>query len=225
MQPIDKLIPPDWLAALEASGARPAIEKCLTAVDALRASGVEVYPREELTFNALWATPLERVRCILLGQDPYINPGQAMGLSFSVPQGVAFPPSLRNIFIELQREYGGERRTNSDLSDWASQGVLLLNSILTVTAGDSGSHASLGWQPITRKIVALALQTTRPQVLLLWGRFAKGVVEGMDTSGKFVLTAAHPVAPTNYNAFLGCGHFQLANKWLVKQGAEPIRWV
>ena len=113
---------------------------------------------------------------------------------------------------------------NSDLSDWASQGVLLLNSILTVTAGDSGSHAALGWQPITRQIVALALQTTRPQVLLLWGRFAKGVVEGMDTNGKFVLTAAHPVAPTNYNAFLGCGHFQLANKWLVKQGAEPIRW-
>ncbi len=225
MLPLDKLIPPDWLAALTVSEMIAPLEACFAKVEALRASGVTVYPAEERTFHALWATPLARVRCVLLGQDPYINPAQAMGLSFSVPTGVEIPPSLRNIFIELQREYGGERRTNSDLSDWASQGVLLLNSVLTVTAGDSGSHATFGWQVVTRKLVELALSVSRPQVLLLWGRYAKGVVEGMDLSGKFVLTAAHPVAPTSYNAFLGCGHFQLANKWLVKQGEESIRWV
>ncbi len=227
MLPITRLIPSDWREALEECGALPHIETLLHKIEMLRGEGKVIYPSEELIFHSLWMTPLSEVRCIIIGQDPYINPQQAMGLAFAVPRGSVIPPSLRNIFTELQREYGGERRTNGDLHDWAAQGVLLLNAILTVEAGHSAAHASLGWQCITRKLVSLALRTSQPQVVFLWGQYARKLVEGVEelsTPQKLVLTAAHPVAATRCNSFAGCGHFLLANKWFLKQGLPAIQW-
>ena len=148
-----------------------------------------------------------------------------MGLAFSVPRGTTPPPSLRNIFTELQNEFGGERRTNGDLTDWTAQGVLLLNSVLSVTEGQSFSHQNLGWQTVTRTIVEIALTTHSPKVMLLWGQKAKELVEGIPIQNNLVLMAAHPVAMTRNNPFIGCSHFLLANRWLTREGLKPIQWV
>ena len=199
-QSLDQLIPADWYKALAERDMIPQIEQICEKVEELRSREV-VYPSEENLFRALRETPLERVRVILIGQDPYINPGQAMGLAFSVPKGTTPPPSLRNIFTELQNEFGGERRTNGDLTDWTAQGVLLLNSVLSVTEGHS------------------------PKVMLLWGQKAKELVEGIPIQDNLVLMAAHPVAMTRNNPFIGCSHFLLANRWLTREGLKPIQWV
>ena len=223
-QPLDQLIPSDWYKVLAERGTIPQIEHICEKVEELRLREI-VYPSEENMFRALRETPLEKVRVILIGQDPYINPGQAMGLAFSVPKETTPPPSLRNIFIELQNEFGGERRTNGDLTDWTAQGVLLLNSVLSVAAGQSFSHQHLGWQAVTRTIVEIALSTHTPKVMLLWGQKAKELVEGIPTQNNLVLMAAHPVAMTRNNPFIGCSHFLLTNRWLTREGLKPIQWV
>lgn len=220
---LSKILPCDWYEALAAQDTLGTLKEVCEQVAVLR-TRENVYPEDSLVFNALWQTPLAQVRCIILGQDPYINPGQAMGLAFSVPNGTPPPPSLRNIFIELQREFGGERRTCTDLTDWTKQGVLLLNSVLTVRAGESFSHQHLGWQAITRTLVAIALMTGRAKAMLLWGQKAKQLVDGLDMRRHFVLTASHPVAMTNIKPFAGCGHFSLVNYWLERQGDTPINW-
>lgn len=223
-QLIANLIPTDWYEALEVRGVIPQIEQILQKVEERRLHEI-VYPSDELLFHALQATPLAKIRVILIGQDPYINVGQAMGLAFSVPSNITPPPSLRNIFTELQNEFGGERRLNGDLTDWTQQGVLLLNSVLSVAAGQSFSHQDLGWQNITRTLVEIALSTPSPKVMLLWGQKAKQLVEGLPTYNNLVLMAAHPVALTRNNPFIGCSHFKLANRWLESQGVAPIKWV
>jgi len=223
-QSLNQHIPADWYEALEVRGMIPIIEGICQKVEERRLQEV-VYPSEENLFRALRETPLAKVRVILIGQDPYINPGQAMGLAFSVPKGITPPPSLRNIFTELQQEFGGERRTNGDLTDWTAQGVLLLNSVLSVTEGLSFSHQDFGWQAITRVLVEIALSTASPKVMLLWGQKAKQLVEGLPTHNNLVLMAAHPVAMTRNNPFIGCSHFMLANRWLEQEGVGSIRWV
>lgn len=221
---LEEQIPACWYHALETRGMLPTIQAICQEV-ANRRARETVYPNDEDLFRALRETPLEKVRVIIIGQDPYINADQATGLAFSVPKGTTPPPSLRNIFIELQNEFGGQRRNNGELSDWSAQGVLLLNAVLSVAAGKSFSHHHLGWQTITRTIVEIALNYSSPKVLMLWGQRAKELVNGVAIHNHLVLTSAHPVAMTKKNPFLGCGHFLIANQWLEKASYAPIRWV
>ncbi len=193
---------------------------------AARCSGrTDVFPTRP--FRALEETPLESVRVVILGQDPYHTRGKAEGLAFSVPEGEKIPPSLRNIFKEIEAEFGGPRRCTTSLLDWARSGVLLLNTILTVEEGRPLSHAKLGWEAFTGAVVRRVAETSPHAVFLLWGepaqRFARGIPEGRH----LVLTASHPSplsASRGKVPFLGCGHFRKANDALLARGLEPVSW-
>ncbi len=197
----------------------------LEKTEALRAERV-IYPPSERVLFALEAVAFDDVKVVIVGQDPYHGPGQANGLAFSVPELVKAPPSLRNIFKEIAADiYGGapvERST--DLSDWARQGVLLLNAGLTVEAGAAGSHRDLGWLALTDDIIA-QLSTRRAHlVFLLWGRYAQSKREAVDESHHLVLVAPHPSPLSAYRGFFGCRHFSRANAYLVAHGRSPIVW-
>jgi uracil-DNA glycosylase len=179
-----------------------------------------IYPKHEDLFNAFKYCPLEKTRIVCLGQDPYINENQAHGLAFSVPTGQAIPPSLRNIFQEA-----GVKSDNGCLIPWAQQGVLLLNSILTVREGQSSSHKDLGWQIFTDKAIThLATHSQRPLVFLLWGAFAKSKKTLITDPKHLILTAPHPSPLSAHKGFLGCGHFTQANQFLINNNIEPIDW-
>lgn len=182
-----------------------------------------IYPPGPLIFNAFNKTPFDQVKVVVLGQDPYHNPGEAMGLSFSVPQGVRIPPSLLNIYKELQKEFGYEIPKHGDLSSWAEQGVLLLNAMLTVEAGKPASHQQIGWQTFTDAVIRRLSEEKKGLVFLLWGKFAQSKKPLIDQSRHYVLEAAHP-SPLAGNAFQGCGHFIQANVLLEKEGKTPIHW-
>lgn len=186
----------------------------------------EIYPPRGLELRALEVTAFEDVRVVLLGQDPYHGPGQAHGLAFSVPQGLRMPPSLRNVFKEIdaslpQDERGGH---DTDLTRWAEQGVLLLNSVLTVQAGKPGSHSGLGWQELTDAMVAALSDGREGLVFLLWGNYARAKGSLVDSTRHLVLEAAHPSPFSAHRGFLGCNHFSLANEWLAGRGGTPIVW-
>lgn len=187
----------------------------LASVGALR-SEYEVYPPQGLELAALRLTGFDDVRVVLLGQDPYHGPGQAMGLSFSVPEGVKAPPSLRNIFKEIDASlYPGESREHStDLTRWAEQGVLLLNSVLTVQAKKPGSHAKLGWQGFTDSIIQALSDKREGLVFLLWGNYARTKAHLIDDSRHTILETTHPSPFSAHKGFLGCNHFALANSFL-----------
>ncbi|NDJ26824.1 uracil-DNA glycosylase [Campylobacter sp. MIT 12-8780] len=186
-------------------------------------NGKTIYPPAKLTFNAFNLTPLHELKIILLGQDPYHQPNQAMGLSFSVPNGVRVPPSLINIYKELQADLGIQPSKNGDLTKWARQGVLLLNAILSVEANKAASHQNFGWQEFTDAVIALLSKEKQGLVFLLWGNFARSKKSLIDTSKHLVLEAAHP-SPLARTGFLGCKHFSKSNEWLIKQGKKPIEW-
>lgn len=186
-------------------------------------AGKTIYPPGPLIFNAFNKTPFHQVKVVILGQDPYHNPGEAMGLCFSVPQGVRTPPSLVNIYKELQSELGFQPPKHGDLSHWAEQGVLLLNAILTVEARQPASHQKIGWQTFTDAVIQAISQHSDGVVFLLWGNFAKSKKPLIDDSKHYVLEAAHP-SPLAGNAFQGCGHFAYTNEILKKQGKGPIDW-
>jgi uracil-DNA glycosylase len=203
-----------------------ALSKRLT--DALHA-GHTIYPPEP--FRALSLTPLSEVRVVILGQDPYHGPGQAEGLAFSVAPGVRLPPSLRNVFKELQRSLGTAMPTDGSLVRWAQQGVLLLNTCLTVQAGQAGSHARWGWEVLSDWLVQTVAQSARPLVFMLWGAQAqakKALIEAAAKSGQhLVLLANHPSPLSALRApmpFIGCGHFAQANAFLAHRGEKPIDW-
>ncbi len=187
-------------------------------------SGV-CYPRPDDWYAALKATGgPEKVRVCILGQDPYHGPGQAHGLAFSVPRGVAIPPSLRNVFKELVRDCGGTPPAHGDLRNWADQGVLLLNTVLSVAEGQAGSHGHLGWQAVTTAI--LDALDHRPVAFLLWGRHAqdhKARVASL-RADHLILEAPHPSPLSAHRGFIGCGHFGEVNCWLKDRGEEPIEW-
>lgn len=190
------------------------------------AQGALIYPPQP--FRALLETPLDEVRVVILGQDPYHGPGQAEGLAFSVPAGVRFPPSLRNIFQELVREFGGQPPTSGSLLPWARQGVLLLNTSLTVEQGVPASHAKLGWDVLTDALIRACSEHLRPKVFLLWGAHAQGKLPLIDSSRHLVLTANHPSplsARRPPQPFIGCGHFGRANAWLQQKNEKPIDWL
>jgi len=186
-------------------------------------SGITIYPKGSLIFNAFNSTPFEKVKVVILGQDPYHNQGQAHGLSFSVPEGVKPPPSLVNIFKELNSDLGIEPPQSGSLQRWADQGVFLLNAVLTVRAGAPTSHSKIGWTDFTDAVIKRLSDKRDGIIFLLWGNFARSKKSLIDMERHFVLEAAHP-SPLAGGAFFGCRHFSKTNALLVKQGKEPIVW-
>jgi len=183
-----------------------------------------VYPPAEDLLKAYELTPLEQVKVVILGQDPYHEPGQAQGLAFSVPPGVETPPSLVNIYKELQAELGCFIPDNGCLIPWARQGVLLLNTVLTVKAHRAGSHRGLGWEQFTDATISLLNRQERPLVFMLWGRPAGEKRNLLNNPAHLVLTASHPSPLSAYRGFFGCGHFNRCNEFLAARGEVPIQW-
>ena len=182
-----------------------------------------IYPPGSKIFAALDECPLDKVKAVIIGQDPYHNPGQAMGLSFSVPDGVPAPPSLRNIFKEIESDLGIRMSGKPNLEGWARQGVLLLNAILTVRASEAASHSGMGWEKFTDAVISWLSANREGLVFLLWGNFARSKKALIDCSRHTVLEAAHP-SPLARGAFFGCRHFSKANEVLRSEGLEPIDW-
>jgi len=183
-----------------------------------------VYPPGPLIFNAFNSTPLDRVRVVILGQDPYHGPGQAHGLCFSVPHGVKPPPSLVNIFKEIHDDLSLPVPPHGNLENWAGQGVLLLNATLTVRATQAGSHQKRGWEQFTDRTIRIISDCCENVVFMLWGRYAGAKASLIDTSRHLILKAAHPSPLSAYNGFFGCGHFSKANQYLKKSGYSEINW-
>jgi uracil-DNA glycosylase len=186
--------------------------------------GYTVYPPAEKIMTAFTLTPLDKVKAVILGQDPYHAPGQAVGLAFSVPEGAPIPCSLQNIYTELDAEYAACAHKSGDLTPWARQGVLLLNSVLTVRKGEPGSHAGYGWETYTDAVLSVLNGLNRPIVYLLWGNYAREKKELITNEKQLVLEAAHPSPFSARRGFFGCGHFTKCNEFLISHGVEPIDW-
>lgn len=189
-----------------------------------RAAEKPVFPSTDDWFRALDLTPLENVRVVILGQDPYHGLNQAHGLCFSVPPGVRPPPSLKNIYKELESDLGIPRALHGTLDHWAKQGVLLLNSVLTVEQGRAASHKNLGWERFTDAVIRLVAARKTPVVFMLWGAYAQKKAAIVDDTQHLILKAAHPSPLSAYNGFLGCQHFSKANAFLMANGLAPIDW-
>lgn len=185
----------------------------------------EVFPPQNLVFNAFKLTPFNEVKVVILGQDPYHNIGQAHGLSFSVPKGIVHPPSLRNIFAELKTDVPGFAYPGSgDLTKWAKQGVLLLNATLTVRAHEAGSHQKRGWEEFTDQVISNISRDLDGVVFLLWGSYAQKKATLIDHSKHLILKAVHPSPLSVYRGFFGSRHFSQVNTYLQKRGEKPIDW-
>lgn len=183
-----------------------------------------IYPAGNLIFNAFQHTPFDQVKVVVLGQDPYHGPGQAHGLCFSVPPGIPQPPSLVNIFKELQSDLNIPVPTHGNLEKWADQGVLLINATLTVRAGQAGSHQNKGWETFTNQVIEKISAHKNGVVFLLWGRYAQAKEDLIDGEKHLILKAAHPSPFSAYNGFFGCRHFSKTNEYLEKQGLQGIDW-
>ncbi|OIP82563.1 MAG: uracil-DNA glycosylase [Porphyromonadaceae bacterium CG2_30_38_12] len=184
----------------------------------------QIFPSASEIFNAYALCPFHQVKVVIIGQDPYHNVGQAHGLCFSVKDGVDFPPSLRNIFVEIENELTVAKPTSGNLERWAKQGVLLLNAILTVEAHRAGSHASKGWETFTSAAIRALNEKRDGIVYMLWGNYAQQKAAFVDASRNFVLKSVHPSPLSAYRGFLGCGHFSAANRYLLEQQKSPINW-
>lgn len=218
-------IEPGWKDVLSPLFRRHFFLQLVTHLKTEIASGKIIYPSGKLIFNAFWKTPFNKVKVVILGQDPYHNPGQAHGLSFSVPEGVALPPSLQNIFKEIIDDMGGEAPMSGDLTYWAEQGVLLLNAALTVRQNEPASHAKIGWTEFTDAVIATLSDQREGLVFLLWGKFAQDKQSLIDETKHTVLKAAHPSPFSAYKGFFGCRHFSKVNAILSNQGEAPIQWL
>ena len=188
-----------------------------------KSAGKIIYPPGQLIFNAFKLTPIDKVKVVIIGQDPYHNPGEAMGLSFSVPLGTRVPPSLKNIYKELHTDINFEIPAHGDLTKWAVQGVFLLNAMLTVEHKKAGAHKKSGWQEFTNAVISTLSAEKENLIFLLWGRFAQSKKAFIDESKHYILEAAHP-SPLARNAFQGCKHFSKTNELLKKIGKEQINW-
>ncbi len=221
---MDVKIESSWKDELQSEFDKPYFEKIVHFLKAERQAGKTVYPPGKLIFNAFDTTTFSNVKVVIIGQDPYHNPGQAHGLSFSVPDGVAPPPSLINIFKELQSDLGIEIPRTGNLEKWAKQGVLLLNASLTVESNKPMSHSEIGWHIFTDEVIKHISLHKEHIVFMLWGKFAQNKSSLIDPSRHLILKAAHPSPLSAYNGFFGCGHFSKANRWLAEHGAKPIDW-
>ena len=189
-----------------------------------RRAEVRVFPEEKNVFNALELTPFESVKVVILGQDPYHGFGQAHGLSFSVQKGTPLPPSLKNIYKELQEDIGGELPTEGDLSHWAKQGVLLLNTVLTVEEGNANSHKGKGWERLTNRLIESLNELKHPVIFILWGKPAQDKEKLITNLNHVILKAPHPSPLSAYRGFFGSKPFSRVNDILIQQGQTPIRW-
>ena len=214
-----------WQDALGEEKQKPYFVDLMQRVAQARASGTVIYPDKSDVFNALKFTPLESVKVVILGQDPYHGPNQAHGLCFSVLPGVKIPPSLRNIYKELSADISGfEPPEHGNLTAWAEQGVLLLNTVLTVEQGQAHSHANWGWERFTDVVIDAVNRHTQNVVFLLWGSHAQKKGKQVDTSRHKVLTAPHPSPLSAHRGFLGCQHFSQANTYLREHGKTAVNW-
>ena len=216
-------IEPGWKNALSQEWDEPYFAQ-LTSFVASRYRQTAVYPPGSLIFAAFDSCPFDKVKVVILGQDPYHGPGQANGLCFSVNPGVIFPPSLRNIFKEIHDDTGAPIPENGDLSRWARQGVFLLNATLTVEAHQAGSHQGKGWETFTDHVIATLSEKREHLVFILWGSYAKSKASLIDQSKHLVLTSVHPSPLSAHHGFFGNHHFSSANAYLEAHGIEPINW-
>jgi uracil-DNA glycosylase len=221
---MDVKMEPSWKEQLQNEFSKPYFLQIATHLKMEKAAGKIIYPPGSQMFNAFDKTPWDKVKVVLLGQDPYHNPGQAMGLSFSVADGVPPPPSLANMYKELLCDIGMPIPKTGNLTPWALQGVLLLNASLTVRANEPGSHAQIGWQQFTNAVIQKISDEKKGIVFLLWGKFAQVKQSLIDEGKHHVLKAAHPSPLSAYNGFFGCKHFSRTNALLMKEGMEAINW-
>ena len=215
---------PEWLDVLQPEFEADYMRELKSFLVERGRAGATIYPPIGQIFAALDATPLSKVRVVILGQDPYHGPGQAHGLCFSVLPGIAPPPSLINIFKELNSDLGIAMPNSGTLTSWTNQGVLLLNTVLTVERGQAGAHQGRGWERFTDAVVAAVCQREMPSVFMLWGAQAQRKVANLNLGRHLVLRAPHPSPLSAHRGFLGCRHFSKANDWLTQQGHSPIDW-
>lgn len=215
---------PSWMAVIGAEFDKPYMAALKTFLLAEKQAGQVIFPKGDEIFNAFNTTPFDRVRVVIIGQDPYHGPGQAHGLSFSVRRGVRVPPSLQNIYKEISAEFGCPIPAHGDLSGWARQGVLLLNATLTVREAQAGSHQNKGWEDFTDAAIRAVNDRHDHVVFLLWGSYARKKGAFIDRKRHLVLTAPHPSPLSAHRGFLGCGHFKQANDYLQQHGFAPVDW-
>ena len=220
---MDVRIEQSWKEALAGEFGKPYFASLVSFLRNEKASGKVIYPPGSQIFHAFDLTPVQNVKVVILGQDPYHGPGQAHGLSFSVPEGVPAPPSLKNIFKEIESDLGVRMSGYPDLENWARQGVLLLNAILTVRSGEAASHSKIGWEEFTDAVICYISENCEGVVFMLWGNFARSKRDLIDRSRHHVLEAAHP-SPLARGAFFGCRHFSKANEYLRSLGKSEIDW-
>jgi uracil-DNA glycosylase len=213
-----------WKEVLQEEFTKTYFKQAVTFLKVEKSQHKTIYPPGNLIFNAFNQTPFHKVKVVILGQDPYHGPGQAHGLSFSVPKGVKPPPSLMNILKELQSDIGLPTPVSGDLTPWAKQGVLLLNAVLTVRQGEPAAHAKIGWTEFTNAVIQKISNEKTGVVFLLWGKYAQEKQELIDETKHFVLKAAHPSPFSADKGFFGCKHFSKTNELLAKQGLNPIDW-
>lgn len=212
-----------WKAVLADEFSQPYFQSLATFLKNEKAAGKTIYPPGSLIFNAFDHTPFSAVKVVILGQDPYHNPGEAMGLSFSVPKGVRVPPSLKNIYKELASDVGFQIPDHGDLSPWTNQGVFLLNAFLTVERNQPRSHQKIGWDTFTNAVIKALSRQREHLVFMLWGGFARNKKELIDSEKHLILEAAHP-SPLAGGAYFGSKHFSQANAYLQQHDQQPINW-
>ena len=220
------LIDESWLNCLKGELGLPYMQQLRSFLKKELAKGTQIFPPTNLVFNALYKTPLDRVKVVIIGQDPYHGQGQAHGLSFSVPKGVPLPPSLQNIFKELKSDLDVEMPSHGCLEKWAEQGVLLLNATLTVRSGEAKSHYGQGWEQFTDRITEILFERSTPTVFMLWGKSAQEKCKRLMQASirHLVLTSVHPSPLSAYGGFFGCKHFSKTNEFLKNHNIESIDW-
>jgi len=221
---MDVKIEASWKDVLKTEFSKAYFEQAALHIKTEKSQGKTIYPPGGLIFNAFNTTPFDKVKVVILGQDPYHGPGQAHGLCFSVQDGVPPPPSLINIFKELQDDIGIDPPTHGNLTHWAQQGVFLLNASLTVRAGEPMSHSKIGWAQFTDTVIKTISDKKEHVVFLLWGKFAQEKKVLIDETKHLILKAAHPSPLSAHAGFLGCKHFSKTNEYLGKNGIDPIDW-
>ncbi len=218
-----EIIPAGWQQILEAEFNKPYFKELTAFIDEEYSQG-ELFPPRDLIFNALERCPLDSVKVVMIGQDPYHDVGQAHGLCFSVPDGVKIPPSLVNIFKEIERDLSIKAPTGGNLERWADQGVLMLNSVLTVRAHQAASHAKRGWEKFTDAVVKAVAENRTGVVYMLWGKYAQTKCSVVNPKENLILQSVHPSPLSAYRGFLGCSHFSQANAYLKSQDLEVVKW-
>ncbi len=221
---MDVTIEASWKEILKSEFNQPYFQQIPHHIKTERSQGKIIYPPGRFIFNAFNTTPFDKVKVVVLGQDPYHGQGQAHGLCFSVPAGIAPPPSLVNIFKELQDDVGVSLPNHGNLTHWAEQGVFLLNASLTVRAAEPMSHSKIGWAQFTDAVIKKISANRKHVVFLLWGKFAQEKRSLIDETSHYILRAAHPSPLSAHAGFFGCRHFSKTNEWLSSHGLDPIDW-